>query len=155
MLQRIQTVYLLAIVILSGITFFSPLAELINQSTGLVYVLDFKGLYLVQAKGNVYQSGIWDVNAVAAIIPLLALCTIFLYKKRMVQIRLSVINMFLMVGYYILLFVNLWMAGRNLSADWSLKIASIFPVICIILNYLAIGGIGKDEALVKSMDRIR
>jgi hypothetical protein len=37
----------------------------------------------------------------------------------------------------------------------SFNIAVVFPLIAIILDYLAIRNIGKDEALVRSIDRIR
>jgi hypothetical protein len=36
-----------------------------------------------------------------------------------------------------------------------MHIAIIFPVIAIILDYLALRAIFKDEMLVKSLDRIR
>jgi hypothetical protein len=36
-----------------------------------------------------------------------------------------------------------------------LKFVAVFPVLSIILNCLAIQGIRKDEALVRSLDRIR
>jgi len=36
-----------------------------------------------------------------------------------------------------------------------LRFVTALPLVCMILNYLAIGSIGKDEALVKSADRIR
>jgi hypothetical protein len=35
------------------------------------------------------------------------------------------------------------------------KIPMSFPLIAIILDYLSIRAIGKDEALVRSLDRIR
>ncbi|MDD2382096.1 MAG: DUF4293 family protein [Mariniphaga sp.] len=31
----------------------------------------------------------------------------------------------------------------------------IFPLLAVVLDYLAIRAIGKDEVLVRSMDRIR
>ena len=35
------------------------------------------------------------------------------------------------------------------------KIPIAFPVVAIILDYLAIRAIGKDEALIRSLNRIR
>ncbi|MEI8087548.1 MAG: DUF4293 domain-containing protein [Paludibacter sp.] len=155
MIQRIQTLYLLAIVILSAITFFSPVADFVNQLQGMHYVLDFKGIYLLQPKENVFVSSVWGLMAIAAIIPIVSLFTIFSFKNRIKQIRFSVLNMFFILGYYILLFIYVWFAGQRLNAEWTLRFVTAFPLINLILNYLAIGAIGKDEKLVKSLDRLR
>ena len=37
----------------------------------------------------------------------------------------------------------------------SFKFALSFPLVSLILNYLAIRNIGADEALVRSLDRLR
>ena len=116
---------------------------------------DFKGVYLVQAKGNVWDSTVWGLTSVSAVIPTIALFTIFQYKNRVKQIRLSVINMLFMLGYYAVLFINIWLISNRLNTEWHLRFVTVLPIVCMVLNYLAIGAIGKDEALVKSTDRIR
>jgi uncharacterized membrane protein YhhN len=155
MIQRIQTVYLLIIVLLSGFTIFSPVADLLNTASGLTYIINLKGIYLVQGTENIYQSSVWSLSMVSLLIPFLSIITILTYKDRIKQIRFSVINMLLMIGFYVLLFLYLWLGSKNLNADWHLRTVCILPLISIVFNYLAIGAIGKDEALVKSMDRIR
>lgn len=155
MIQRIQTLYLLVIVILSGFTVFSPLADLINKTDNLFYLIDFKGISLIKPTGNSLISSVWGLNTISAVVPVIALITIFSYKNRKKQIRLSVINMIFMISFYIFLALYLWSACSGLHADWHLRIVTVFPLITIILSYLAIGSIGKDEKLVKSMDRLR
>jgi predicted neutral ceramidase superfamily lipid hydrolase len=155
MLQRIQTIYLLIIAILSGITIFSPIADLINTTDNLLYLVDFRGINLIQQTGNVLVSTTWLLSAFAAVFGIIALITLFSYKNRVKQIRLSVINMLFMLGYYILLVIYIWSASKGLHAEWHLHFATVLPLICLILNYLAIGAIGKDEKLVKSLHRIR
>ncbi|MDD4968706.1 MAG: DUF4293 domain-containing protein [Paludibacter sp.] len=155
MLQRIQTVYLLAIVVLSGIVVFSPLADLINKADNLFYLVDFKGISLVQQTGNVVESRVWGLNSVSLVVPILALITIFSFKNRLKQIRFTVINMVFIVSFYIFMILYLWPACERLHADWHLRIVSAFPLVNLILSYLAIGSIGKDEKLVKSLDRLR
>lgn len=155
MIQRIQTVYLLLIVILSGFILFSPIADLISLITKLTYLVDFKGISLVKPTGNTLESNIWGVTTISAVVPIIALITIFSYKNRVKQIRLSVINMIFMVGYYVVLFSYLWPACSRLQADWHLRITAVLPIINLILTFLAIGAIGKDENLVKSLDRLR
>jgi hypothetical protein len=155
MIQRIQTLYLLAIVILSAFVILLPIADIINAIDKLIYLVDFKGISLIQATGNTIESRTWALSSVAAVIPILALITIFSYKNRLKQIRLTVINMIFMIGFYVFLALYLWPACERLHADWHLRIIAIFPLINLILSYLAIGAIGKDEKLVKSLDRLR
>ena len=155
MLQRIKTLYLLTIVVLSCITFFSPVADLVNQANSLQYLVDFKGIYQVLPTGNIFISRVWGVTTFAAIVPIFAFYALVSYKNRIKQIRFCVLNMFIMILYYIALFTYLWVASNRLNAGFHLHLVAIFPLINLIINYLAIGAIGKDEKLVKSMDRIR
>jgi hypothetical protein len=47
--------------------------------------------------------------------------------------------------------------GKNklVGTELTLKIPAVFSIVALILNYLAMRGIAKDENLVKSMDRLR
>ena len=155
MIQRIQTIYLLIIVILSGFVFFSPIVDLINKADSLIYQVDFKGILLVQPTGIKIESRIWAIDFVSLAVPVLALITIFSFKKRVRQIRLTIVNMIFMICFYIFMVLYLWPACERLHADWHLRIVAVFPLINLILSYLAIGSIGKDEKLIKSLDRLR
>ncbi len=155
MLQRIQTLYLLIIVVLSGFVLFSPVADLFAKTDALLYVIDYKGVSLVQGTNTTFQFTTWGLTAISAIVPLVSLVTIFLYKKRILQVRLSFFNMVLMAGFYGLLFLYLWFAGQRLHAEWNLRFVDAFPLINIVLDFLAIRAIAKDEALVKSLNRLR
>jgi uncharacterized membrane-anchored protein YitT (DUF2179 family) len=73
----------------------------------------------------------------------------------MLQLRLSFFNMVLMAGWYVLLFISVWFAKSLYQADWTLELVTAFPLINIILTLLAVRAIGKDEALIKSLNRIR
>lgn len=141
--------------ILSCITFYLPVVDLVNMKSALFYLIDFKGVYLITTKGNVFDSTAWGLTSVAAVIPTMALFCIFQYKNRVKQIRLCVVNMVFMLMYYVILFVNVWFISSRLNAEWHLHLVAGFPLISMVLNYLAIGAIGKDEKLVKSADRIR
>ena len=155
MIQRIQTLYLIGIVILSGIVAFSPIADLLNKVDNLNYLVDYNGISLVKSTGNIIESRIWGLTSISLVVSILALITIFSYKNRLKQIRLTVINMLFIISYYIFMIIYLWSACARLHADWHLQIVAVFPLINLILSYLAIGAIGKDEKLIKSMDRLR
>ena len=63
--------------------------------------------------------------------------------------------MIFMISFYIFLLLYLWPACVRLHTDWHLRLASVLPLVNLVLSYLAIVGIGKDEKLVKSLDRLR
>lgn len=155
MIQRIQTLYLLMAVVFSTITLFSPVAGLQNAQNAAIYELSYQGLYLLSSSGNSLMANTWLLTAMMVIIPILSFITIFLFKKRLLQIRLIFFNMVMMAGYYGILFIYLWQLGKSLEATKFLEIVSAFPLVCIVLNFLAIRAIGKDEALIKSLNRIR
>ena len=160
MIQRVQTLYLFLVVILSAVMFFTPIGGFYNKTTLEVYDLTFMGVFLQDnmqtVETNPSVMPVWGLSILTAVIPVIALISIFLYRKRVLQARFNVFNILLMVGYYALLFFYIWIGKQKLHADESfLCIPSSFPLISIILSALAIRGILKDEALVRSLDRLR
>ena len=152
MLQRIQTVYLLIVALLMVGVLFLPLAAL--QSAGAAYLFDAAGVRtLAEQPELVYPT--WALFGLTAVIALIALITVFLYKKRVLQIRLSVFNAILMVGFYALFGFFVYTFKNSTEVALTVKIALSFPLIALILNYLAIRNIGADEVLVRSLDRLR
>ena len=148
MLQRIQTVYLLIIVALTVATLFLPLAVL--QQGDALFSFDASGLSTMIGEPELL------LFALTAIIAIIALVTIFLYKKRILQIRLCVFNALLILGFYgFFAFLIYSLKGDMEGASVSVKIALSFPLVNLILDYLAIRNIGADEALVRSLDRLR
>jgi hypothetical protein len=95
--------------------------------------------------------------------PIILLCittlipfiSIFLFKKRVIQMRLNSLNIMLLIGYVGLNYYYIHTFSKQLNAVVSYQITAIFPFIAVVLTYLAIRAIGKDEALIRSMDRIR
>ena len=76
---------------------FLPLA--IVQSGDQVFTFDVTGIRSMGEQSELVYP-FWGLFALAAIISLLALVTVFLYKKRILQIRLCVFNAILMVCFY-------------------------------------------------------
>ena len=152
MLQRIQTVYLLAIVALTVAMLFLPLAVL--QSGDQFMTFDATGISTMAAQPElVYPT--WGLFALTAVIALVALITIFLFKKRMLQIRLCIFNGLLMLGVYAMFAFFVWNLKGQMDVVMTFKFALSFPLVSVILDYLAIRNIGADEALVRSLDRLR
>ena len=153
MIQRIQTVYLLIITILTVLMLFFSLATI--QAGGVFYTFDATGVSTVATQPElIYPT--WGLFALTTIIALLALITIFLYKKRVLQIRFCVFNAILLVGFYGVFAFFAWTLKGQMGMDQFLvKFPLVFPLVCLILDYLAIRNIGADEALVRSLERLR
>lgn len=147
MIQRIQSVYLLVVTILLVACLCTPLATSIYDGN----VSKFTNLY-VMAEDGAKEYSPWALFAILLIASLISFGTIFLYKKRMLQIRLTIFNTILLVGYYATLITFICMSEwTDLTASWTICL----PLVAIILNWLAIRAIGKDEMLVKAYDRLR
>ncbi len=84
-----------------------------------------------------------------------------MFKKRMLQLRLCVVEIVLALGVMIVEGVYYYLGTRALidsavgDATSSINIASALPIATIVFVYLALRGVFKDEMLVKSLDRIR
>lgn len=145
---------MLIIVVLTIATLFLPLA--VWHVGEEFYSFDASGLSTMGAPQAELIYPTWSLFALTAAIAFLALITIFLYKKRILQIRLCVFNGLLMLGFYGLFAFLVWVIkGQMPEASLSVKIGLCFPIINLILDYLAIRNIGADEALVRSLDRLR
>ena len=154
MIQRIQTVYLLAIVALTMATLFMPLATI--QIDNRFYIFDATGLNTMTNPAElVYPT--WALMVLSVLITIIAFITIFLFNNRILQIRLCVFNAFLLIGFYGLFVFFLWkMSGiTGIFRFGNVRLALAFPVISLILDYLAIRNIGADETLVRSLNRLR
>ena len=130
-----------------------PLAVL--QQGDALFSFDASGLSTMIGEPELLYPA-WGLFALTAIIAIIALVTIFLYKKRILQIRLCVFNALLILGFYgFFAFLIYSLKGDMEGASVSVKIALSFPLVNLILDYLAIRNIGADEALVRSLDRLR
>jgi hypothetical protein len=96
------------------------------------------------------------VVGAAALLPLV---TLFLYKKRLVQIRLLSAEFVLLVGSIGFLGFYLWNAYSHivelLGEGYILSPVPLLLVVALLTNWFAIRRIASDEALVRSADRIR
>ncbi len=147
MLQRIQTVYLLIAALLLGMLLPYPLADLSVGSE--IYRFSIEGIF----KGTEKVFNGLPLIIFLSLIMILHVYVIFSYKKRIRQMRVLGFTIILLVGLFGLFFYFAY-AGFE-GATVSFKIPVVFPVVAAILDYLAIRNIGKDEALIRSIDRLR
>jgi len=143
MIQRVQSLYLILAVIVSGLlAFIFPFYIYNGEMVGIEQAFRADSL-LLKAIASLFM-----LSAV------LALVSLFLFKNRNTQIvinRLNIILNFLLLG---LIVYQL----QTLSGETSVSekgIGSFLPLIVVVLLSLATKAILKDERLVKSADRLR
>ncbi|HAN78283.1 MAG TPA: hypothetical protein DCQ31_11215 [Bacteroidales bacterium] len=152
MLQRIQSVYLFAVFTLFVLMFQFPIVELISAGSEF-YILKYRAVMNPET-GKIAVSA-FPLAYLLLIIALIAMANIFMYKKRVWQMRVSILNAVLMAGSLVLIGYYSFKGAQMLDADLNISFPVLFPVVGLILNILAIGAIRKDENLVRSVDRIR
>ena len=84
------------------------------------------------------------------VIGTLAFVTIFLFKKRRIQIRLSVLGIML----ELLLILFYYLKVRT-YLDGAYALSALLQSCVIFFFFLALRGIGKDIKIVKHSDRLR
>ncbi len=167
MIQRIQSIYLLAVAVLLLLLFFVPTVSvdffLGTQSSGIEMlpfgITETGGGEKATAVSTVYY-GILVVVAMA-----LALTVIFLFRNRLLQMRLVVAGIVLQAGILVFIAYYVYKAysladsieavSMGAKAYVSLSPVCAVPVATIILSCLAFRGILRDHILVRSLDRIR
>ena len=152
MIQRIQSLYLLAVAALMAAAVFTPLAYFAaGVEEYKLYAFTLQG---AQESYSTIYMGV--IVALAAIIPFV---NIFLFKNRLLQIRICAVELMLLVGSAIFMAIYYFLSNRMFSqlefSTHGFHIAIIFPLIALVLDYLAMRAIFRDEMLVKSLDRIR
>lgn len=129
MIQRIQTIYLLGVV----------LAEI--------------GLYATAQDVELLNNN-FITNAAVMLSAVLSVVAIFSFKNRKKQIIFNYLN--ILINALLIGLLVYWLLNLSGGISFPEKgIEPIFPLISIICLVLANINIGRDERLVKSVDRIR
>lgn len=155
MIQRVQSVYMFLVVVLMSFLLMFPVISFEHQDGSILQFFSY-GLKRISASGNEVILYSFPLLILVLVITILNFINIFLYKKRTRQIRICVFNILLMIGLVFLCFYYQRYINNNVPVtNHALKLPMVIPLICIIFNLLAIRGIGADELLVRSYDRLR
>ena len=159
MIQRIQSIWLLGAIICSGLLFLMPFFQLIpadgvQTSTYSVTVLKTVAMKTNHQQVIMLNQPLLLLNSVLII---LSLITIFSYQKRIRQVQYCNLLLLLFVGL-ILLIIYSWKQVASLE-PFQLNImpgwGSALVVSSMVCVFMARTYILKDEALVRSADRLR
>ena len=183
MLQRIQSFYLVLVVVGIILMFQFPIATYTAQTpngdigaalqltnTKSIQTEDMMDFHFV-GDDTVSLPGKWVLSVVAVIVGFIALVSIFLYKNRVLQMRVvafaflfNVVLIFLIFfwaingaggnGGYLHVLQESTLMGSSITTQM-LTPGTITPIVTVILLFLAQRAIKKDEMKVRAADRLR
>ena len=147
MIQRKQTLFLLGVVIISILMFFTPFMIMAidthNEPLNLSYA--FKKGY---ENTNIYYPLILNF-----LLLFLSITVIFLFKNRVLQFKLANLAALLSVFVTGLFFILSYDVAFGTFKSYSF--GAFLPIIGAVLAYLGAHFIKKDEQMVRNADRIR
>lgn len=160
MLQRIQTVFLLLLVLTMLLMLIFPLWSYQSEDGTTTYVLT--SFYFMAKEGA-------SAEPVQTYFPYMFIATLAIasatvgaleiskYKNRLLQMKLGALNSLFMIGAMGLglYFASRIMDEKQLKYGWHYGIGVFFPMAAMIFNVIANRFIRRDERLVRSVDRIR
>lgn len=154
MIQRIQTLYLLIAAALTAVTLFVPLAWFAGDAGQFT----LRAFALTDSAGANVQSTLYmGVLLLAACV--LPAVTIFLYKRRLLQIRLCAVGLVLLLGSAVMEGVYYFLSWRVFSDQafhtQGFKPWIALPLVAMLFVFLASRAILRDELMVRAADRIR
>lgn len=156
MIQRIQTLYLIIVFAMMATLLCVPIAQFIGGTEE--FSLTTFGIRSL-ANPDLFAVPTTYMGILAVFAMLIPLITIFLYRKRWLQIRLCIIEMVLLAGLQVFIIYYLVKSVGSIRTfsihSMSYSFVDIFPIAGIVFMYLAFRGIARDETLVRSLDRIR
>ena len=160
MIQRVQTIYMLASVIaILTMHFFWLASFAIPEAT---FELNSLGL-VCQTKGFETDRMVWELFIVLLLMVALPLINIFLYKNRKLQLCVPIYTIILNVLYYGLFFWECYRLKGEVAAlsqggvvDVHYNIMMlVMPAVSIFALIMAARGVIFDIALIKSLERLR
>lgn len=132
MIQRIQTLYLMI-------------------AFGLIVSLFYNKLCYAPQTEAITFTQFTPFVILTAISAIVCFFTIFVFKHRMLQIRLCIFNILVLLGY------QAWIGYAFFTREEgvSFSVSAVFPVVCAILTFTALRYIARDEAMVRASSSLR
>jgi Na+/H+ antiporter NhaC len=155
MIQRIQSVYLFLITLLSLIFVRGSYLNFAER-TGTVIKVTFSAIVRDNSgQGLEMIEKLLPLTLIIILIAVISLITIFIFKNRKIQ---SGFSLFLVVLAVVFIIASIHVSFKIVSkfdARIIPGVKMILPIIILIFSILAYRGIKKDDRLIKSYDRLR
>jgi hypothetical protein len=156
MIQRKQSIYLLLVTIMMSFLLIRPYAEIV--------LMDGKYLVFHSLEVKMYTTAN-EISNYRYTIPLflvvfaagaLSFVNIFFYNRRILQIRLCIINYFLLISMLVIMVIYYFTLRSEIeNTRHVFRVAGVYPILGFVMNLLAYRAIQQDELLVSSYNRLR
>jgi len=161
MIQRVQTLFLFLATVAIILLAFFPIANFTNAATAdsnTAYLIFY--VFEISNEAGPDPFSFWFILpliVVSAGVAIISLITVFLYKNRPLQIKLSQTSIFLNVILIVsLLFFYIDRIESETQTMANYEYIGIYlPLISLVFLVLALRFIKKDEKMVRSLDRLR
>ncbi len=156
MIQRVQSVYLLLVTVLMSFFLIRPYAFIRLTDGQILNFSAHKIEYSLNGEStSVYKKTI-PIVVLVLITGLISLVNIFLFHRRILQMRICLLNGALIVLLLVimLIYYSSAMHAHDL-AHHTWRLAAVFPIIALVIDVMAYRSIQSDEMLVNSYNRIR
>lgn len=148
MFQRVQTLYFLVALALTTVTLF------VNV-----------GRYILPSGDNIPwgSTAWWPLLALLILVCILLVAAMALFRHRLLQVRAGIFSILLLVGWYVLYFWYGYFTHSVLDATenyvedlvFAPQSAAALPAVAILFIIFAVRAVLHDEALIRSLDRLR
>jgi hypothetical protein len=155
MLQRIQSAWLLLASLVIFALFLFPLVHNVYVA-GIPSTIKVTGIVQDANGAQAHTESFIALIAATAVVAIVPLVLIFLYKNRKQQVMLCYVYILLIFGYsfWVAQTVKSYTGGATLNTN-NFGIGALLSSVSIVLVLLAAKAIQRDEKLVKSADRLR
>ena len=156
MIQRIQSLFITLVIIIGVVSSFLPVISFSGE-TGNFIMKHYKTV--AASDGHILIKNM-GIGVLQGLVLIAAIMMLLLYKNRSTQIKLGKLNLLLIALEIAAIVMYSDAAKLAISANpenvaiqfqWGASI----PVLSLVLTYLSIRFIKKDDDLVRSADRLR
>jgi hypothetical protein len=153
MIQRIQSLFLLFAILFLVLFMVLPYA----MQVGNADVRSAAGQVneTIEVPGMIRSLSFLPLFLLEVVTGLLLIITLLRYRKRVVQMRFSLVGIFLLLGMQLMVFLLMWKRNGDSLDGIQFLLPIVFPLISCLWVYFAYRYIRKDEEMVRSADRIR
>lgn len=164
MIQRIQTLFLLGVAVLMGMTNAYYLWGEKSADDQTVVTLTTMNMKVIETAGTISdlsddtiirQDGTWYIGALSIIAALIAIFSVLQFRNRLNQMKLGALNALIMAATLGISYYKIYQYEGLIEGQGAISLGFYLPAGAMLLNIIANRFIRKDEKLVKSVDRIR
>lgn len=155
MIQRVQSIYIL---VSAGLVISSLLSAFIHIiAPGTIIEINAFKILEVQEGIEPNFTQVYTIGVALSIVVVALLSAIFLFKNRPLQLRILKYSILLKSAVILVVAYFAYIIAKNTEIQMSIapKTGALLIIVSIVVDWIAMKAIKRDEDLVKSVDRIR